>query len=59
MSENATRSRLRAPEPEDLDVSPGTSLGSRAPPQGPYSRYQLKCFLKESQNDLYTTASCV
>ena len=58
MSENATLLSLRAPEPEDLDVMMELENGMEpwevSTSTGPYSRYQLKCFLEESQNDLYT-----
>ena len=54
MSENATLLRLRAPEPEDLDVMMELENGMEpwevSTSTGPYSRYQLKCFLEESQN---------
>lgn len=50
--------RLRAPEPEDLDfmlsIENDTQLWEHGGATGPYSRYQLKQFIAESQNDLYT-----
>ena len=49
--------RLRAPEPEDLDfmfsIENDKRLWEHGGPTGPYSRYQLRQFIAESQNDLY------
>ncbi len=49
--------RLRAPEPEDLEVmlqfENDESIWEQSSATGPYSRYQLKRFLAESQNDLF------
>ena len=49
--------RLRAPEPEDLEVmlafENDESIWEQSSATGPYSRYQLKRFLSESQNDLF------
>lgn len=49
--------RLRAPEPEDLEVmlafENDESIWEQGSATGPYSRYQLKRFLQESQNDLF------
>lgn len=49
--------KLRAPEPEDLDVmlafENDESIWEQSSATGPYSRYQLKRFLSESQNDLF------
>ena len=49
--------RLRAPEPEDLEVmlafENDESIWEQSSATGPYSRYQLKRFLTESQNDLF------
>ena len=49
--------RLRAPEPEDLEVmlafENDESIWEQSSATGPYSRYQLKRFLQESQNDLF------
>lgn len=48
---------LRAPEPEDLEVmlsfENDESIWEQSSATGPYSRYQLKRFLHESQNDLF------
>lgn len=48
---------LRAPEPEDLEVmlsfENDESIWEQSSATGPYSRYQLKRFLQESQNDLF------
>ena len=48
---------LRAPEPEDLDVLLAIENDERLWPigtaTGPYSRYQMKKYLSETQNDLY------
>ena len=49
--------KLRAPEPEDLQVrlafENDESIWEQSSATGPYSRYQLKRFLSESQNDLF------
>ena len=49
--------RLRAPEPEDLEVmlafENDESIWEQSSATGPYSRYQLKRFMEESQNDLF------
>lgn len=49
--------KLRAPEPEDLEVmlafENDESIWEQSSATGPYSRYQLKRFLSESQNDLF------
>ena len=49
--------KLRAPEPEDLEVmlafENDESIWEQSSATGPYSRYQLKRFLQESQNDLF------
>lgn len=48
---------LRAPEPEDLDImmelENSMSLMEVSTSTGPYSRYQLKRYIEESQNDIY------
>lgn len=50
--------RLRAPEPEDLDVLFGmendTSLWMASGNAVPYSRYQIKKYIVQSQHDFYT-----
>lgn len=50
--------RLRAPEPEDLDVLFGmendTSLWMVSGNAVPYSRYQIKKYIIQSQHDYYT-----
>jgi diamine N-acetyltransferase len=50
--------RLRAPEPEDLDVLFGmendTSIWSVSGNAVPYSRYQIKKYIQQSQHDFYT-----
>ena len=50
--------RLRAPEPEDLDVLFGmendTSLWMASGNAVPYSRYQIKKYIMQSQHDFYT-----
>lgn len=50
--------RLRAPEPEDLDVLFGmendTSIWSVSGNAVPYSRYQIKKYIVQSQHDFYT-----
>ena len=50
--------RLRAPEPEDLDVLFGmendTSIWSVSGNAVPYSRYQIKKYILQSQHDFYT-----
>lgn len=49
---------LRAPEPEDIDVmlafENDEELWDTGTATSPYSRYQLKKYIAESQNDLYT-----
>ena len=49
--------KLRAPEPEDLEVmlsfENDETIWEQSSATGPYSRYQLKQFLSESQNDLF------
>ena len=51
------RIRLRAPEPEDLDVllsiENDEKLWEVGTATGPYSRYQMKRYLAEVQNDIY------
>ncbi|MDR0757689.1 MAG: GNAT family N-acetyltransferase [Tannerella sp.] len=51
------RIRLRAPEPEDLDMlyrwENDTSLWESGNTFSPYSRYALKQYIAESGNDLY------
>ncbi|WP_177603078.1 GNAT family N-acetyltransferase [uncultured Phocaeicola sp.] len=48
---------LRAPEPEDLDVmfsiENDAELWKVGTATGPYSRYQLRRYIAESQNDLF------
>lgn len=48
---------LRAPEPEDLEVllaiENDVRLWRIGTATGPYSRYQMKQYLTESENDLY------
>ena len=50
--------RLRAPEPEDLDVIFGmendTSLWMASGNAVPYSRYQIKKYILMSSHDFYT-----
>ena len=57
MQVNLDTIRLRAPEPEDLEVmlafENDESIWEQSSATGPYSRYQLKRFLQESQNDLF------
>lgn len=49
--------RLRAPEPEDLEVmlafENDAELWELGTATGPYSRYQMKRYIAENQNDLY------
>ncbi len=49
---------LRAPEPEDIDemlsFENDESLWENSCTTGPYSRYQLKKYIAENQNDLFT-----
>lgn len=49
---------LRAPEPEDLgimmELENSMDLMEVSTSTGPYSRYQLKKYIEESQNDVYT-----
>ena len=51
------RISLRAPEPEDLDVllaiENDGQLWEIGTATGPYSRYQMKRYLSEVQNDIY------
>ena len=51
------RIRLRAPEPEDLDVllsiENDEKLWEVGTATGPYSGYQMKRYLAEMQNDIY------
>ena len=51
------RIRLRAPEPEDLDImfafENDEALWENGIATGPYSRYQLKKYICESQNNLF------
>lgn len=48
---------LRAPEPEDIDfmfsIENDGQLWEYGGTTGPYSRYQLKQFIAETQNDLF------
>ena len=48
---------LRTPEPEDLEVmlsfENDAALWELGTATGPYSRYQMKRYIAESQNDLY------
>ena len=57
MKTNECTIHLRAPEPEDLEVmlafENDESIWEQSSATGPYSRYQLKRFLQESQNDLF------
>lgn len=50
--------RLRAPEPDDLDVlfsmENDTSIWSVSGNAVPYSRYQIKKYIQQSQHDFYT-----
>ena len=50
--------RLRAPEPEDLDVLFGmendSSIWMVSGNAVPYSRYQIKKYIQQSQHDFYT-----
>lgn len=50
--------RLRAPEPEDLDVlfnmENDSSLWMASGNAVPYSRYQIKKYIVQSQHDFYT-----
>lgn len=49
--------RLRAPEPEDLEVmfrfENATDLWEMSNTTGPYSRFQLKQYIEQTQNDLF------
>lgn len=51
------RLKLRAPEPEDLDVmflfENDEELWLDGGVTGPYSRYQLKKYIAETKNDIY------
>lgn len=57
MNQTMPELKLRAPEPEDLEVmlafENDESIWEQSSATGPYSRYQLKRFLSESQNDLF------
>ncbi|HJC95363.1 MAG TPA: GNAT family N-acetyltransferase [Candidatus Phocaeicola gallinarum] len=48
---------LRAPEPEDLDMmlafENDAELWAEGTATGPYSRFQLKTYLSEAQNDVF------
>ena len=50
--------RLRAPEPEDLDIlfnmENDTNLWKASGNAVPYSRYQIKKYIVQSQHDFYT-----
>lgn len=50
--------RLRAPEPEDLDVlfnmENDSSIWMVSGNVVPYSRYQIKKYIQQSQHDFYT-----
>ena len=49
--------RLRAPEPEDLEVmfrfENATDVWEISNTTGPYSRFQLKQYIEQAQNDLF------
>lgn len=49
--------KLRAPEPEDLEVmfrlENSTDVWEMSNTTGPYSRFQLKQYIEQSQNDLF------
>ena len=49
--------RLRAPEPEDLEVmfrfENATDVWEMSNTTGPYSRFQLKQYIEQTQNDLF------
>lgn len=49
--------RLRAPEPEDLEVmfrfENDTDVWEMSNTTGPYSRFQLKQYIEQAQNDLF------
>lgn len=49
--------RLRAPEPEDLEVmfriENSSDLWEMSNTTGPYSRFHLKQYMEQSQNDLF------
>ena len=49
--------RLRAPEPEDLEVmmryENDTEVWQMGNTTGPYSRYQLKQYIEQTENDLF------
>lgn len=51
------RIRLRAPEPEDLEVmfrfENATDVWEMSNTTGPYSRFQLKQYIEQTQNDLF------
>ena len=52
------RIRLRAPEPEDLELmfrfENDEELWENGGVTGPYSRYQLKKYIAEAKNDIFT-----
>ncbi len=49
--------RLRAPEPEDIEVmmhyENDTEVWQMSNTTGPYSRYQLKQYIEQTENDLF------
>lgn len=51
------RIRLRAPEPDDVDemwlFENDETFWENGPATGPYSRYQLKRYIAENQNNLF------
>ncbi len=56
---NTTEIYLRAPEPEDLDFllqleNESEAMEAGTPATGPYSRFQLKRYIAQNTNDLYT-----
>lgn len=57
LMENKETIRLRAPEPEDLEVilsfENDAELWELGTATGPYSRFQLKRYIAENQNNLY------
>ena len=54
---HSSKISLRAPEPEDIDemmfFENDASFWENGPATGPYSRYQLKKYIAENQNDLF------
>ena len=54
--------RLRAPEPEDLEVmfrfENATDVWEMSNTTGPYSRFQLKQYIEQTQNDLFADRQC-